>query len=175
MLNWCTRTLKAKSDPIELRAALESDVKALADLWHRGWILGHTKNVPRALTQLRTLASFEQRLRDQIDKTLTSGPIGKPQTFIRIIGDELEQFYVEPNSVGQGLGRRLMHAAELELVQRGILNPHLICSSGNDRAAGFYTAMGWRNAGVIWEDVETSQGPFSVEVIRFERTLAPIS
>ena len=106
---------------------------------------------------------------------MTFGPIGQPQGFIRIIGDELEQFYVEPNAIGQGLGRRLMDASEAELAKRGILRPYLICSTGNTRAAGFYVQMGWDNKGVNWVDVETSDGPFSVEVIRFEKSLPAIN
>ena len=149
----------------------EEDVKPLAKLWFDGWTLGHADYAPPELTKLRTLASFEQRIRESITNCLTSGPIGSPEAFLRIIGDDLDQFYVDPATTGQGLGRRLMAAAEAIFQARNIARPHLFCAKGNDQASGFYTAMGWENCGVAREAFETSEGPFEIEVIRFEKSL----
>lgn len=169
----CIKTLKAKSDPLALRAVQAHDIAPLTKLWHDGWQLGHADYAPTDLTALRTLQSFEDRIRDSIENCYISGPIGAPNAFARIIDDDLDQFYVDPSAVGQGLGKRLMVAVEAHFVAKDILNPHLYCAEQNDRAVGFYTAMGWVHCGVSDVAFETSAGPYKVPVIRFEKKLIP--
>lgn len=163
--------MKAKSDPLPLRPVTEKDIKPLAALWLNGWRLGHADYAPEELIRLRTIDSFEDRIRERLANCLVSGPIGAPNGFLRIIDDDIDQFYVDPNAVGQGLGRRLMAAAEQYLLEQGITAAHLYCAEQNDRAAGFYEAMGWINTGVQNVAFETSAGPYEVPVIRFEKTL----
>lgn len=165
--------MKAKSDPLILRAVETTDIAPLARLWFDGWQLGHAAYAPAKLTALRTLESFETRIRDSIPNCHVTGPIGAPNGFARIFQDDLDQFYVAPTTIGQGLGTRLMRAVEDHFRTQGITTPHLFCAEKNDRAAGFYAKMGWIAKGVTNEEFETSAGPFSVPVIRFEKTLSP--
>ena len=50
----------------------------------------------------------------------------------------------------------------------------LACAIGNDRAARFYEKNGWRRTGTIVNDAETLQGPFPLEVWRYEKALRPL-
>ncbi len=154
-----------------LRLAQSEDIAPLADLWFRGWRLGHLDIAPPELAALRTKLSFENRIRESLSQCYVSGPVGAPRTFIRIIGTELDQFYIDPDLVGSGLGKRLMLAAESLMKEQGVFHPHLICAEGNDTAAGFYKSMGWTCGEPIQEDVETTDGPYTVRVFRFEKTL----
>jgi len=165
------KTSKAKSDPLPLRPAAEADIKPLAQLWYDGWHLGHASFAPAELIQLRTRDSFETRIRDSLPNCHVSGPIGAPIAFARIIDDDLDQFYVDPSATGQGLGRRLMASAEAHFRKTGMTRPHLFCAYGNARAESFYTAMGWENCGIKTESFETSAGPYTVKVMRFEKSL----
>jgi len=90
---------------------------------------------------------------------------------VRIFEDDLDQFYVNPQAIGEGLGKRLMLVVEDHFRTQSITTPHLFCAERNDRAAGFYAKMGWIAKGVTTEEFETSAGPFNVPVIRFEKTL----
>jgi len=150
----------------------EADIKPAAKLWYEGWQLGHADYAPAALTKLRTLENYEDRILSNKAACFVSGHNGSPTGFIRIIDDELDQFYVDPNSVGQGLGRKLMQAAEAKLIDLKITKPHLFCAEQNHRAAGFYEAMGWTHKGVSLEPFETSASPFVLPVIRFEKDLS---
>lgn len=171
MPNWCTRILKAKSKGMELTPLTSAGVKATASLWYRGWALGHLGVVPDALAQLRTLDDFEARLLARMDTAWIAGPPDAPDGFVRIIGDEVDQFYVEPDAVGRGLGRRLIQATQAKMHDAGVVRAWLWCAAGNARGEGFYTAMGWENCGVHQAALETSGAAFHLDVIRFEKTL----
>lgn len=154
-----------------LRAPVGTDLDPLSDLWFEGWINGHKAIVPPELTALRTRENFRARLIDKWDQTFVTGPEGAPTGFVRLIGNEVDQFYVHPSAVGTGLAAKLMAASEAELSAQGVKDAFLICSVGNDRAARFYTKSGWTNTGAIRAEVTTSAGPFALDVWRFEKTL----
>ena len=48
----------------------------------------------------------------------------------------------------------------------------LACAIGNDRAARFYEKCGWTRMGTMINEAETSRGPFSLEVWRYEKQLS---
>ena len=64
-----------------------------------------------------------------------------------------------------------MSDAEAQLAARGIAKPWLACAVGNVRAARFYEKSGWRRAAVVTVESETSDGPFPLEVWRYEKEL----
>ncbi len=50
---------------------------------------------------------------------------------------------VEPALSGQGLGRKIMAAAEDWLFSRGVWKLNLLVREGNEAALGFYEALGY--------------------------------
>jgi RimJ/RimL family protein N-acetyltransferase len=73
---------------------------------------------------------------------------------------------------GHWRGRRALLAdAEARLSTGGVKVAWLACAVGNERAARFYEKSGWQRAGTEEIDVDTSEGPFSLEIWRFEKPL----
>jgi len=156
-----------------IRVAGPDDLDALARLWYDGWQDAHALIVPAELKAVRTLASFGDRLRARLDDVFVALPDGGGARFgfYFLKGDELYQFYVGREARGTGVAAVLMADAERRLRDRGITTPHLNCAIGNDRAARFYEKCGWRRAATVVEAVETTAGPFALEVWRYEKQL----
>lgn len=172
MRGWSTKVLPKMTQPTDpLRPVEQDEVDALAALWCQGWRIGHETIVPKDLLAFRTQTHFRDRISESMSDCFVIGPRGRIDGFVRLKEAELDQVYVDPSQIGQGTAARLMKAAEDLLRDRGFKDVFLIASVGNDRAIRFYEKMGWRNAGQRREGVETSDGPFLMDVIRFEKTL----
>ena len=154
-----------------MRAPTESDLEPLADLWRAGWCDGHLAIVPEALVRLRTGESFRDRLRARWDALRVAGPEGAPTGFHLILGDELNQFYLAAAARGTGLASAMMKDAEARLRASGVRRAWLACAIGNDRAARFYEKAGWVRTCTEAIATQTSEGPFPLQVWRFEREL----
>lgn len=159
--------MTAQADLI-LRPVQAGEIDPITDLWHRGWIAGHEGIVPEGLLAFRNRADFRDRIAGSLGNCFTTDQL---DVFVRLKGDELDQFYVHPDRIGSGLGARLMRASEALMAARGTTRAYLIASVGNDRAIGFYTRMGWDEIGTRIEAVETRDGPFEMAVVRFEKSL----
>lgn len=159
------------AEPI-IRDAVAEDLSPLAQLWHQGWWDAHATIVPESLARLRTLESFTARLAAALHKVRTVGPVGAPLGFHLIKGDELYQFYVARVARGTGTARFLMRDAERALLAAGVTKPWLACAIGNDRAARFYEKSGWTRAATVRILVETSEGPYPLDVWRYEKILS---
>ena len=70
-------------------------------------------------------------------------------------------------------GRIVVRDAERRLAARGVATAWLACAIGNERAARFYERQGWRRTGVVVNLAETAEGPFPLEVWRYEKVLEP--
>ena len=156
----------------DLRPAEPADLPALARLWHAGWHEAHAALSPDTLVRLRTVDSFAARLVPLLSDTMTAGPVGQPQGLCAIKADELYQMYVAPEARGSGLAAALLADGESRLAAAGHARAFLTCVIGNERAARFYRKSGWQNVGPVTEMVETSAGPYALEVWRFEKELA---
>ena len=154
-----------------VRDAEEADLDRLAHVWHQGWHEAHGPVVPAELTRLRTLESFRARLEAALPATRVVGPRGAAVGFHVVKDDELNQLYVAPEARGAGVANALRSDAEERLRQHGIETAWLACAIGNNRAARFYEKCGWRRVGTILNEVETSEGPFQLEVWRYEKHL----
>lgn len=68
---------------------------------------------------------------------------------LRLAGEqaELVRLYLHPRFQRQGLGRRLLRAAEAAALTAGARSLWLDCWSGNDRALAFYAACGYQDEG----------------------------
>ncbi len=156
---------------MELRPVTPNDLDPLARLWHDGWMEAHLAHVPAELTAKRTLQSFRDRLTGFGDDLRTAGPEGAPLGFCSIRDDELDQLFVDPSARGTGLAARLLSDGEARLKANGIARAHLLCVIQNLRAAKFYARQGWEDMGVHREAVQTQDGPFAFDVLRFEKSL----
>ena len=154
-----------------LRAATEDDFAPLTILWAEGWDAGHLEHAPKALTKLRTAASFHTRLRGFGEDLLVCGERGAPTGFVAFKGDHIDQFYVRGDQRGKGLAQKLMAAAEAELHRRGYDKGVLDVALRNDRARAFYTKCGWTERGIEEAFVDTSDGPFKLDLRVFEKDL----
>jgi GNAT superfamily N-acetyltransferase len=160
------------STMMDVRAAQPDDVDQLIAIWHDGWHDAHASILPEALVRLRTRDNFRERLACELDAVRVIGDPGAPVGFTMIRGDELYQFYVAPSARGTGVAAALMGDAEASFAARGITGPWLACAVGNVRAARFYEKSGWRRAGIVALEAETSAGPFPLQVWRYEKELA---
>jgi len=157
-----------------LRAALPSDIPALARLWHDGWQDAHAAILPKELARLRTLESFAQRLAVRLEDVRVAGSTGAPTGFCMLKDDELYQLFVAPEARGGGVAATLMDDGEARLAARGHVTAWLACAIGNERAARFYRKRGWTYVGPFVSRLETSAGPFDLEVWRYEKRLAAL-
>jgi len=156
---------------VDVRAAVEADIEALAKIWFDGWHDAHAAIVPAALTRLRTLASFRDRLRAGLDAVRVASADGSAVGFCMLRGAELYQFYLSAAARGSGVAALMMADAEARLAERGVRLAWLACAVGNDRAARFYEKCGWRRAATVVNDADTTSGPFPLEVWRYEKSL----
>lgn len=156
---------------MEVRNARETEIDHLAQLWYDGWQESHAHLMPEALARLRTLESFTDRLRARLPDIRVAGPVGAPLGFAIVKGDELYQLYVSAEARGTGVAAALIEDAEARLARAGVETAWLGCAIGNHRAARFYEKRGWRQAGAVTLDVDTSNGPFPLKVWRYEKRL----
>lgn len=159
------------SGDLTLRTVEPDDFEPLALLWNAGWQVGHAAIAPPGLSAHRDLPSFRARIARAPESFWVAVLDGQTAGFIRIVGAELDQFYVAPAKIGQGIARPLMRLAEGRLRDAGVARAHLIASVGNDRAIRFYEREGWENCGEQMADVTTMEGTFPVPVMRLEKTL----
>jgi ribosomal protein S18 acetylase RimI-like enzyme len=157
---------------MKVRSPEQSDIGALTLIWYDGWQDAHARILPAELARLRTRESFKERLEARLADVRVMGPVGAPLGFCMLKGDELYQLYVSPEARGTGVAKVLAAEAEDRLCKNGVKTAWLACAIGNDRAARFYEKCGWRRAGAVVIEVETSEGPFPLEVWRYEKRLA---
>jgi GNAT superfamily N-acetyltransferase len=125
--------------------------------------------MPAELTRLRTCESFKERLEARLAEVRVVGPAGAPLGFCMLKGDELYQLYVTPEARGTGVAKVLATEAEDRLSKKGVKTAWLACAIGNDRAARFYEKCAWRRVGAVVIEVETSEGPYPLEVWRYQK------
>lgn len=150
----------------------EAYLEAATQLWTVGWRDGHLGLTPDALVKQRTAESFRTRLWDhRADTVLALQEGGRLAGFYIHDADQLYQFYVAGAARGTGLAGQLIAAAEQKIATKGHAVAWLDCTVGNERAAAFYSKSGWRNTGVRTVGVYTEDGPFAMDVWRFEKTV----
>jgi ribosomal protein S18 acetylase RimI-like enzyme len=147
------------------------DIDRLARFWFDGWQDAHAHLLPSELRRLRTLESFEERLRSYIPQTRVADVQGKLAGFCITKHDELYQLYVDAWARGSGAAAALLADAEARMMALGVTSAWLSCAIGNERAMRFYEKSGWRCAGPVTIQTETAQGPFELEVLRYEKQL----
>ena len=157
---------------MQVRNAKESELEQLARIWYDAWQDAHAEILPVELARLRTLQSFEDRLREALPHVRTAGPVGAPVAFCLIKNDQLYQLYVTAAARGTGIAAALLADAEEQLAMNGFDTAWLSCAIGNERAARFYEKCGWQRKGVVTDILQTTAGEFPLEVWRYEKSLA---
>ena len=160
-----------KLDTTQVRRVAEDDIGPLAKLWYDGWYEAHAHLVPLELIRLRTLDSFRDRLRANLENVRAVGPPGAPLGFSMLRGNELYQLYVSRQARGGGMATALIADAEARLAEAGTETAILDCAIGNLRAARFYDKQGWHRTGTVAVHVETTEGDFPLEIWRYEKQL----
>ena len=158
---------------MDVRNAHESEIDQLARIWYDGWRDAHERILPAELARDRTLENFQVRLHEALANVRATGPLGDPSGFCILKEDELYQLYVSARSRGTGVAAALIADAEVWLAERGVKSAWLACAIGNERAARFYEKSGWRRVGNMVSVLETAEGPFALEVWRYEKVLIP--
>lgn len=159
------------SDPARVRHAEAAELDALARLWHDAWQDAHAHLLPAALARYRTRESFRERLAAALADVRVNGVEGAPDGFCMIREDELYQLFVRARARGAGVAAALLADGERRLAVAGVRTAWLACAIGNARAARFYEKHGWRCSGVVSNPVETPDGPFLLDMWRYEKAL----
>ena len=136
------------STPI-VRPGAPSDAAAVADIWHRGWHVAHPGHVPDGLTAARTLAAFHERAPGRVDDTTVAEIDGRVVGFVMVVGDEVEQVFVDPDLHGSGVAALLLAEAERQVAADGHDEAWLAVVEGNARARRFYERQGWSDGGAL--------------------------
>lgn len=156
---------------INIRAAEQTELDQLAQVWFDAWRDAHAQIVPAELARLRTLENFRERMQKELPKVRVAGSPGEPVGFCLVKDDELYQLFVAARARGTGVAAALMADGEALLAESGVETAWLACAIGNERAARFYEKCGWRRTGTMTNEAETSEGTFLLQVWRYEKTL----
>lgn len=156
---------------MQIRPAEKTELDRLAAIWHDVWHETHAPLMPAELGRLRTLENFRDRLEAILPDIRVAGPIGAPVGFCIVKGDELYQLYLSAEARGTGVAAALLADGEDRIAAAGFKLTWLGCAVGNERAAKFYERSGWTPAGTVAIEVETAEGPFPLEVWRYEKSL----
>lgn len=151
-----------------VRKATSDDVGAVARIWHTGWIDGHLGHVPPELVRHRNKEQFVSRAEKRVEGMWVAESGGQIMGFVVVVGDEVEQIYVDGLARGTGLAAMLLHKAEAEIRSVGHRQAWLAVVAGNRRARSFYSRLGWRDAGPMSYMAETEAGPLAVPTHRYE-------
>lgn len=101
-----------------------------------------------------------------------TGPMDQPLGLCLVQDDELNQLYVSASARGTGVAAALLADAEANLRVKGVETAWLVCAIGNERAAKFYEKHGWRRVGHRLIQLDTPEGPFPLEVWRYEKDVS---
>ena len=151
--------------------AAPKHIDAIARLWHDGWHDAHAVIAPHSLARLRTPPSFQTRSATHLPKTRVALSSDQLLGFCISADSELYQLYVAEAARGTGTAQALVTDAETRIAAAGHQTAWLACAIGNARAARFYEKCGWTNVRTEAVDLETSDGPFSLDVWRFEKSV----
>ncbi len=153
------------------RIAVASEPPVIVQVWHDAWHEALAPHLPHPLVRMRTPDEFHARLKQIGDGIRVIGPQGLPFGLCAIKGDEVYQLYLAPAARGTGAADLLLADAETRLAAAGISVAKLYCVVENDRARRFYRRCGWCEKGVHSTALDTTEGPFFVETVAFEKPL----
>jgi ribosomal protein S18 acetylase RimI-like enzyme len=158
-----------------LRPARASDADAVATIWRTGWLDGHLGNVPEALVQARTPASFATRAQQRVPDTVVAELVDEDRQavagFTMVVDDELEQLYVDTEHRGRGVAGMLLRDAERRIAAAGHRRAWLAVVDGNAPARACYERNGWVDEGMFDYPAAISAGTTAVPCHRYAKRL----
>ena len=150
-----------------IRPATAGDPAAVAEIWRAGWRDGHLGHVPHELVAVRTDESFATRAAERVADTTVAERGGEVAGFVMVVGDEVEQVYVDVRHRGSGLAAALLAEAERQVAADGHAEAWLAVVAGNARARAFYERQGWRDEGAFSYAAAGPRGPIPVPCRRY--------
>lgn len=156
---------------MELRPAEDDDVAAVAEIWHAGWRDAHLGHVPHALLAVRTPKTFRERAAARVADTTVAVVHGSVAGFVMVVGDEVEEVYVDATQRGTGVAASLLAEAERQVAAGGHRTAWLAVVAGNTRARQFYERYGWSDAGPIEYAAEAPEGTIAVPARKYVKDL----
>ena len=141
--------METPGSQLAIRGARSSEAGRIATIWFDGWRDGHLGFVPDALVAARTEASFLRRAVDRVDGTTVLTVDEVIAGFVMVVGDEVEQVYVDSGFRGTGAARALLAEAERQVGDGGHETAWLAVVAGNARARRFYERQGWTDGGLF--------------------------
>ncbi|GIG91198.1 GNAT family N-acetyltransferase [Plantactinospora endophytica] len=160
---------------IALRPAVADDAEAVSAIWLAGWRDGHLGHVPEALVAVRTPESFRSRAAQRVGDTVVAvaGPERRVVGFVMVVGDEVEQVYVDRAERGTGVAGLLLGEAERLVAAAGHRRAWLAVAPGNARARRFYERSGWADDGVFDYPAAVAGETMPVPCHRYGKPLGP--
>jgi GNAT superfamily N-acetyltransferase len=150
-----------------LRPGTADDVPVVARVWEAGWRDGHLGHTPDELVRIRTPDSFRNRAAKAVAETTVAEVGGEVAGFVMVVGDEVEQVYVDAGHRGSGVAGLLLAEAARQVAADGHARAWLAVATGNDRARRFYERQGWTDEGPFDYEASVEGGTFAVPCHRF--------
>ena len=154
-----------------VRRATPRDLDEVVRIWHEGWCDAHIGNVPDGLLRHRQREHFGALAASRLETTWVAEADDAVAGFTVVKRDEIEQLYVDRRHRGTGVASALIALGEAEIRVAGHDRAWLAVVAGNGRGRAFYARCGWRDAGLMTYDAQTSDGMFPVPTHRYERDL----
>jgi predicted cupin superfamily sugar epimerase/ribosomal protein S18 acetylase RimI-like enzyme len=160
------------SEPV-FRPGTTEDAAAVARIWEAGWRDGHLGHTPDELVSLRTPESFRSRAADRVSDTTVMIVDRDVAGFVMVVGDEVEQVYVDAGHRGPGLAGLLLAEAARLVAADGHSSAWLAVASGNARARRFYEREGWTDEGEFAYAAPVEGGSIPVPCHRMVKDVRP--
>jgi GNAT superfamily N-acetyltransferase len=158
---------------VETRPGTPDDAPAVAAIWEAGWRDGHLGAVPDALVAVRTPESFRTRAAERVADTTVATVGGAVAGFVMVVGDEVEQVYVDAGHRGSGVATVLLAEAERQVAAAAHPVAWLAVVAGNARARAFYARQGWADEGPFLHHAPSTDGPVEVPAHRYVKRVIP--
>jgi ribosomal protein S18 acetylase RimI-like enzyme len=148
---------------LRIRSATTDDARRIAEVHVGSWRHAYRGMLPDAFLERRSADDREETWRGELADEATDALVAEDEG--RIVGftsfgksrdgdasertAEVLTIYVEPSTMGRGVGRELLAATTASLRDRGFERATLWVLEANERARRFYERAGWRWDGSV--------------------------
>jgi ribosomal protein S18 acetylase RimI-like enzyme len=168
---WRIVRLMTDAADLAIRRAAVEDVDAICELHLRSWHASYRGLIPNGVLDEFAATQDDRRVRRRLQITTPGSGVSTLVAVRRakVVGfaltnrsrdddaapgtGEVSALYVDPDSVGQGVGRLLLAHAVRDLAEQGCTRATLWVLESNARARRFYEIAGWRPDGAAKTEV----------------------